>query len=114
MATPYGNGQYGEGPYGVGATAVPSLADVGTILNKDPQEIATVYFSELVAQAKACRIEPYTDDLTAALLRRIKRARAMEAIPLGVIQDEAGAIRLGFSDPEIRRLEAPYRRIPLG
>lgn len=114
MATGYGLGLYGEGPYGIGATAVPTLTDVATALGKDPEAIAVHYYAEVLSQAQACRVEPYADDLASALIRRVRRAQALEALALGIIQDEAGSIRVGFTDGEIRRLEAPHRRLALG
>lgn len=74
--------------------------------------------AEAAAQARKCRIEvPGTDlpvDLFEALLRRVARNLAMRNLPLGVQSNEAGAIRLGSVDPEIARLEAPYRRVVIG
>lgn len=111
MATSTG---YGQGLYGGSAPGVPTLTEVATEIGKTPESITRAYGAEVIAQAKACRVDPYSEDLATALIRRVKRAKALEALPLGVIQDEAGSIRVGFTDPEIRRLEGPYRRMPLG
>lgn len=94
-------------------TEAPSLADVSTALGgRDiPQE---VYDAEVADQASRCRVDPYNAALGAALIRRVSRAIAMRNLPLAVLQDDAGATRLGSADPEVRRLEAPYRRLVIG
>lgn len=107
----YGDGGYGEGPYGLGPAQVPTLQEVAEALKKDPSDLQMTYFGELEAQARACVTTPYSWDLGRALIRRVARARAMENLPLGVVQDESGSTRLGSVDPEIRRLEAPHRRV---
>lgn len=94
--------------------AVPTLQEVATALGKTPNDITAIYYAEAAAQARRCRVDPYTADLAAALVRRVKRAKAMEALPLGVIQAEMGATRVGSVDPEVRRLEGPYVRTPFG
>lgn len=71
--------------------------------------------AEKVAQTTACRVQPYTNALAEALLRRVVRNLAMRNVPLGVQSDpETGGIRLGSTDPEVRRLEAPYRKRVVG
>jgi hypothetical protein len=99
--------------------AAPTVAEVADALGKPAEAIAAAYAAEVAAQAAQCRVDPlgvdaYDPALVAALVRRVKRAKAMEAVTLGVIQDDTGAIRIGSVDPEVRRLEAPYRRTPLG
>lgn len=111
MATTSG---YGGGLYGGGAADVPTLEAVAAELGKTEDNIERAYNAEIIAQALACRVDPYSEDLAAALIRRVKRAKAMEALPLGVILDEAGSVRVGYTDGEIRRLEAPYRRLAMG
>ena len=85
-------------------------------------QINSAIAAESAAQSSACRL-PSTEsewpaDLTEALCRRVARNLAMRALPLAVQQSmtELGpsAIRLGGSDPEVRRLEAPYRRLVVG
>lgn len=94
-------------------TEAPSLADVSLALGgRDvPQE---VYDAEVADQASRCRVDPYNAALGAALIRRVSRAIAMRNLPLAVLQDDVGATRLGSADPEVRRLEAPYRRLVIG
>lgn len=55
--------------------------------------------------------------LTEALCRRVQANLARRALPLGVIEqsgDAEGRAFLPSVDPEIRRLEAPYRKIRVG
>jgi hypothetical protein len=52
--------------------------------------------------------------LVEALHRRVARNLALRALPLGIATGEDSAIRVGFRDPEIRRLESPYRRVTVG
>lgn len=94
--------------------SVPPVEEVATKLGESLEEIRGAYLAEVADQAARCRVVPFNDALAAALVRRIKRARAMDNLPLGVMQDESGATRLGSSDPEVRRLEAPYRKSVLG
>lgn len=87
-------------------------------------ELAGMLAAELDLQAKTLRIpaDPaedgteatYPDPLARALLRRVQRQIAAKAAPLGLIGDgggEFGAAYLRSWDPEIRRLEDPYRRV---
>lgn len=57
----------------------------------------------------------YPDDLAEALKRRVARNLAVRGVPLSVQQGDADAPSyIPRSDPEIRRLENPHRRLPLG
>lgn len=51
-------------------------------------------------------------NLDEALKRRVARNLAMRRLPLAVLQGDAdaGSTTLPGSDPEVRRLEAPYRK----
>lgn len=95
-------------------TAVPTVTEVATALGVSQSDVQPFYDAELADQRSRCRTETYNDALAGALIRRVKRARAMSNLPLGVMVDETGATRLGSSDPEVRRLEAPYRKLPVG
>jgi len=91
---------------GAGSTAA-TAAEVGTALE-----------AETAAQARACRV-PAPDaywpaDLAEALCRRVARNLAMRNLPLAVQMSEMGGTRIGSIDPEVRRLEAPYRKVVLG
>lgn len=75
--------------------------------------------AESKAQARKCRVPAadataWPDDLAEALFRRVHRNLAMRNLPLAIQSDGDGGIRIGSNDPEIRRLEAPYRRAVLG
>lgn len=95
------------------AVPVPSLDEVAAALGKDADDVEAAYLAEVDAQAAACRVDPYGSDLAQALVRRVQRALHMKNLPLGVTLDE-NAIRVGSSDPEVRRLEAPHRKVVLG
>lgn len=103
----------------------PTKEEVRTYLGTDaPTYTDAAVFSaittEVAAQASVCRLpesDPYPADLWEALLRRVQRLLEMRSKPLGY-QDTAtdfgvAARRIG-ADPEIRRLEAPYRTLVLG
>lgn len=110
----------------------PDLAEVQAYLvsasaTYADAEVAVALDAERVAQAGMVRFPPdpdppadplpYSEPLALALMRRVHRNLAMRAMPLGYQQtaSELGPIstRIG-SDPEIGRLEAPYRKMPVG
>lgn len=77
------------------------------------------FAAESKAQARKCRVPAATattwpDDLAEALMRRVHRNLAMRNLPLSVQQVEGGGIRIGSNDPEIRRLEGPFRKVRIG
>ncbi|GAA0978222.1 hypothetical protein ENKNEFLB_02829 [Nocardioides aquaticus] len=94
--------------------SVPEASDVAIALGRDAFVIQDVYEAEVADQSRRCRVEPYNAALASALVRRVSRSLAMRNLPLGVLQDETGATRVGSVDPEVRRLEAPYRRVVIG
>jgi hypothetical protein len=56
-------------------------------------------------------------DLNEALCRRVQANLARRALPLGVMETSGDAEGRAFApraDPEVRRLEAPYRKITVG
>ena len=106
----------------------PNLAAVkaylGTTSGYEDAQIQSALDSETVAQAKACRIpadadpaspQPYPEDLAEALCRRVAHNLALRGLPLGIQANIAdGAVstnRVGGTDAEVRRLEAPYKRL---
>lgn len=93
---------------------VPSVEDVATELGKTVESIQDAYDTEVADQARRCRVDPYNAALAGALVRRVQRSLAMRNLPLAVLQDESGATRLGPTDPEVRRLEGPYRKVAIG
>jgi hypothetical protein len=119
-------------PYGMATTAVyaeaqvsssgmPTLANVQTYLRQyswtDPEMQAAL---DAEAAAQRAKIRPsavYGADLREALLRRVARNLAMRGLPLAVLAgdgDGNGPQILPGRDPEVRRLEAPYRKITFG
>lgn len=103
----------------------PTVTDATTYLGASSPyteaEVTQALGTELAAQAARCRVPDDTADwpadLAEAALRRVQRNLAMRAMPLGyqTTTTEYGPIaqRVG-SDPEIVRLEAPYRRWAVG
>ena len=73
--------------------------------------------AEAAAQTRICTLpDPVPDDLLEALMRRVVRNLAMRRLPLAIAQGDAdgGALILPGRDPEVRRLEAPFRRLVCG
>lgn len=74
--------------------------------------------AETAAQAARCRVDdPAPPDLDQALKRRVACNLARRGLPLAVLQGDAESGRTDFvpgRDPEVRRLEAPYRRLVMG
>jgi hypothetical protein len=73
--------------------------------------------AEAANQRKICVVPAaYGPDLRQALMRRVARNLAMQRIPLAVLQGDAdtGSTIPPGSDPEVRRFERPYRRLPVG
>ena len=93
---------------------VPTAEEVATALGREAADIEDQYAAEVADQASRCRVDPYTPALAAALVRRVARAIAMKSLPLAILPGEAGDTRLGPSDPEVRRLEAPFRKVVIG
>lgn len=93
-------------------TAVPDADAVADYLGVAAADVADALAAEQADQAARCRVEPYNEALAAALMRRVARNLAMKSVPLGVQADGlGGTLRLSSTDPEVRRLEAPYRRL---
>lgn len=95
-------------------STVPTLAQVAARLGKTEAEVSEARAAEVADQASRCKVEPYSDALAEALHRRVARNLAMRNLPLGVQMDETGGTRIGSTDPEVRRLEAPHRRLVVG
>lgn len=102
----------------------PDLAAVkvylGSSSSYEDDEITAALATETVAQARVCRIpadadpaepQPYPADLATALCRRVNRALTMKERPLGYQAGiEGGLSYISGKDPEIQRLEAPFRK----
>jgi len=74
-----------------------------------------VIATEQAQQAHKCHtIRP--PDMLEALSRRVQVNLAKRGLPLGVIEqtDDRGRAFMPTFDPEIRRLEAPYRKLVVG
>lgn len=101
----------------------PNAADVEVYLGPTSYtstQIDAALTAELAAQTRVCRTPPadaaWPDDLAEALKRRVARNLAMRGIPLAMFQGDAdgGPLIPPGRDPEVRRLEGPHRRLPVG
>jgi hypothetical protein len=107
-------------------TAADVLAYLGAGTTATVDEIGPVLLAEIELQGSFVRFpvqddpdvaEPYPASLAEALKRRVARALAARGIPLGIIPsmgDAGGTSYLSAFDSETRRLEARYRRRPVG
>lgn len=105
----------------VAATGMPGIEDVDAYLGTHSftdAQLQDALDAEAAAQRKACKVPAaYPDDLRQALLRRVARNLAMRRVPLSVLQGDADAGTTNAypgRDPEVRRLEAAYRRLVVG
>lgn len=104
------------------AAGMPTAADVSVYLGANAgtwsmAEITDALGAERAAQRNRCGERAlYPDDLRQALLRRVQRNLAMRRFPLGMTTGDAdsGPAMVPGRDPEVRRLEAPYRRLVIG
>jgi len=110
----------------------PSIADVNAYLGTEhswtPAQVSAALAAETAAQARACRLPadppapaaptPYPADLAEALCRRVAHNLALRALPLGVSANisemSVATTKVGGTDAEVRRLEAPYRKLVIG
>lgn len=106
--------------------SAPTEEDVQDYLGPDTgwstTDIGSAYSAEKAAQAARCRV-PADDaewpaDLVEALKRRVAVNLALRSLPLGLqaLMSEGGVAqtRVGGGDSEVRRLEAPHRRLVVG
>lgn len=114
-------------PFAVEALAVgalPTLADLKAYLQSTGSTsftdaaLSLALAAETAAQAAACRVPAaYPADLREALYRRVARNLAARAVPVAQFSSFEGvgtATRVPQRDPEVARLEAPYRRLVVG
>lgn len=103
--------------------AAPTASDVEAYLGDTSyttEEIGAALAAEKSAQAARCRVPAddavWPPDLTEALFRRCARNLAMRGVPLAILQGDAevGSTVLPGQDPEVRRLEGPWRKVMLG
>ena len=80
-------------------------------------ELELIIAAEQAAQARVCRIDNYGPDLVEALKRRVARNIAARNIPVAQFTSFEGGTTSSSvprRDPEVTRLEAPYRRLVVG
>lgn len=104
--------------YAYAPGTVPTLNEVVDYLGgRNVAGVDGAYRAELGAQRDKCgeRAE-YPDQLREALYRRVSRNLAMRQLPLAMSggDAEAGPALIPGNDPEVRRLEAPWRRLVVG
>lgn len=106
---------------------MPSLTDVRAYLADlgsawTDEEVTDALRTERAAQAQVCRTpaddEEWPADLAEALRRRVAHNLALRALPLGLqtnlTESAVATNRVGGTDAEVRRLEAPFRKWVLG
>ena len=102
----------------VAGTAMPDIVDLAAYLKEHSytdDELEQALDAEAAAQRKACIVPAaYSDDLRLALLRRAQFALAMKKNKLGFVEGSDGDITRPGRDSEVRRYEAPYRRLRTG
>lgn len=101
---------------------MPTTDDVAEYLREgaaswDTADLQDALDAEAAAQRHVCRVRAvYPDDLRQALLRRVQRNLALRQLPLAVLQGDAemGGTVLPGRDVEVRRFEAPHRKLVVG
>lgn len=104
------------------AAGLPTASDVVAYMGASSwtvDQIDDALAAELDAQRAVCRVGAYYGaDLRNALLRRVQRNLTMRRLPLALLQGDAGAGEASTMppgrDPEVRRLEGPYRKVVIG
>lgn len=101
----------------------PTPSDISAYLlsigiSEDIEVIGAALEQEKASQSHAVRVpaddSEWPADLVIALCRRVARNLKMRPLTLGFAGDfssESGPVRVGGFDAEIRRLEAPYKRV---
>lgn len=100
----------------------PYINDDGGTESYSDDTLDEVIESEFSQQTAKCRQgflmdeDVYPQDLRQAMLRRCMRALTLRGIALNAQATVDGDVRIlpKSFDPEINRLEAPYRRLPVG
>lgn len=122
VAVAAGYGQADWAVYATGTTnsaAMPTTDDVSDYMGTGAAswtepELQGALDAEAAAQRSVCRVGAvYPADLREALLRRVVRNLALRGLPLAVLRGDAegGDTILPGRDPEIRRLEAPHKKL---
>lgn len=111
---------YVAGP--ITAEGMPTTDDVADYMREnaaswDVDDLQDALDAEAASQRSRCRVPAvYPADLRQALLRRVQRNLAMRGLPLAVPAGDAdsGPVILPGRDPEVRRFEAPHRKLVFG
>lgn len=82
-------------------------------------QIASTLEAEVAAQAVVCRVpDPMPADLAEALRRRVAHNFSLQVLAtdssITMVDSAIATWQTGGLDPMVRRLEAPYRRLPVG
>lgn len=103
---------------GTGMPAAGDVVDYMGATSHTLDEVQDALDAEAAAQRHVCRVRAvYPADLRQALLRRVMRNLELRTLPLAVLQGDAEAgsnTVLPGRDPEVRRLEAPHRKLVVG
>ena len=103
-------------------------AYLGSASNWTDAEVTDALAAEQAAQVALVRLPvdppspaeplPYPDDLAEALMRRVAHNLALRSLPLGlqasIAEAAVATTRVGGTDAEVKRLEAPHRRRAVG
>lgn len=103
-------------------TATNVMEYLGDASSWDETSVSSALAAEKAAQARVCRVPAdvadWPADLTEALCRRVQHNLALRNLPLGiqasVSEMAVQNIRVGGTDAEVRRLEAPFRKLAVG
>lgn len=120
-----GAGSVPVAAYVSATTAAAAMPDVTAYRDWDEdgggswsdEAIAETLDAEAAAQRNVCRVDAvYPADLRMALLRRVQCNLARRSMALGAPRGdaEAGPVFVPGRDPEVRRLEGPYRKLVMG
>ena len=102
---------------GNGMPDVPSVVAYLGETSHTEEEIGDALDAEAAAQRAVCRVGAvYPPDLAEALKRRVARNLELRQMPLAMTRGDAevGPTFLPGRDPEISRLEGPYRKLVFG
>ncbi|MFI6329860.1 hypothetical protein ACIBBG_16355 [Micromonospora chersina] len=102
---------------GSGMPDVPAVVAYLGATSHTTEELQSALDAEAAAQRAVCRVRAvYPADLREALLRRVARNLEMRGLLLTMAQGDAevSVSILPGTDPEVRRLEAPYRPVVFG
>lgn len=109
--------------YALAVTAGTGMPDAAAVVeyigptSHTLDEVQDALDAEAAAQRSVCRVRAvYPPDLRQALLRRAHRNLMLRKLPLAIHQGDAesGSMLLPGRDPEVRRLEAPHRKLVMG